>query len=103
MKCINAKEHRWIYEYHRRRCTRCGLTRPHESCGRRIMLPEPAGESSLLCGHFEHREQCNAKRLWDELRLSLAYQPFGDEALTQPYPPRWFLDQLRVKEEAADA
>jgi hypothetical protein len=95
--CINRKPHRWQAGHHRLICARCGRQEPAETCATSTQLPEPAGWRALLCGCFTHREQANAKRLWDELRLSMAYQPWGEEAMTQPYPPGWFLREWMPK------
>jgi len=91
MSRVKRKAHKWMKQHHRLVCRRCGKTKPAATCSKAVWVPEPAGESSLLCGYFEHRRTMHVKRLWDQLRLSLAYQPGGEEALTHPHPPQWFV------------
>jgi hypothetical protein len=100
--CINGKRHKWRRGHHRLFCTRCGVQRPQETCKKVVTMPEPAGTSSLLCGHFEMMKTKHIKRLWDQLRLSLAYQPQGDEAVATPDPPQWFVEEWMAGMESAD-
>lgn len=86
-------DHDWKKTHHRKVCRRCGKTVPCETCRRPVKLTEPAGTRSLLCGHFHLRQTRSAKRLWDQFRLSRAFQPFGEEFVSQPYPPRWFITE----------
>ncbi len=95
--CENGAEHHWILGCHRLICERCGCQVAVETCAQPTRFPEPAGTRSLLCGHFAHRRHASDKRLWDELRLSMAYQPGGEEAVTEPDPPAWFLREWMGK------
>ena len=94
MSCLSRNKHKLIASYHRVHCPCCGVAAARETCPKAgTQLPEPAGWRALMCGFFTHRPTTDAKRLWDELRYSAAYQPWGDELMTQPHPPRWFKDQ----------
>ena len=99
MSCSKGKKHKVIRAFHRVFCPHCGKAAAVETCADpRPQFPEPAGWRALMCGYFTHRPAASPKRLWDQLRLSLAYQPWGDEFQTQPDPPRWFMETW-IKEE----
>ncbi|NLH47983.1 MAG: hypothetical protein GX444_05190 [Myxococcales bacterium] len=57
------------------------------------LTPEPAGWRGLIDGRFWWRQTEHPKRLWDQLRLSKAYGPWGEEFVAQPDPPHWFIEE----------